>query len=70
MLIKKYVKITIIVILKCLVLIKYNSGEKSLELPFIIYADLECLLKKIDTCYNNPELSSTTKINQHIPSGY
>ena len=49
---------------------KYNSEEKSLELPFIIYADLECLLKKIDTCYNNPELSSTTKINQHIPSGY
>ena len=26
-------------------IIKYNSGEKSLELPFI-YADLECLLKK------------------------
>ena len=51
-------------------IIKYNQGEKSLELPFIIYADLECLLKKIDTCYNNPELSSTTKINQHIPSGY
>ena len=50
--------------------IKYNQGEKSLELPFIIYADLECLLKKIDTCYNNPDLSSTTKINQHIPSGY
>ena len=51
-------------------LIKYNQGEKSLELPFIIYADLECLLKKIDTCQNNPELLSTTKINQHIPSGY
>ena len=28
------------------------------------------LIKKIDTCYNNPDLSSTTKINQHIPSGY
>ena len=51
-------------------IIKYNQGEKSLELPFIIYADLECLLKKVDTCYNNPDLSSTTKINQHIPSGY
>ena len=51
-------------------LIKYNQREKSLELPFIIYADLECLLKKIDTCQNNPDLSSTTKINQHIPSGY
>ena len=31
---------------------------------------MECLLEKISTCYNNPNLSSTTKINQHIPSGY
>ena len=23
-------------------IIKYNQGGKSLELPFIIYADLEC----------------------------
>ena len=42
-------------------LINYNKGEKSLKLPFIIYADLECLLEKINTCYNNPNLSSTTK---------
>ena len=49
--------------------IKYNQGEKSIKLPFIIYADLECLLEKIDTCYNNPEESST-KINHHTPSGY
>ena len=27
-------------------------------------------IKKIDTCHNNPDLSSTTKVNQHIPSGY
>ena len=51
-------------------IIKYNQEEKSLELPLIIYADLICLLKKIDTCYNNPDLSSTTKINQNIPSRY
>ena len=25
---------------------KYNHGEKSLEPPFTIYYDLECLLKK------------------------
>ena len=31
---------------------------------------MECLLEKISTCYNNPNLSSTTKINQHVPSGY
>ena len=51
-------------------LINYNKGEKSLKLLFIIYADLECLLEKISTCYNNPNLSSTTKTNQHVPSGY
>ena len=44
-------------------LIKYNQGDKSLKLPFIIYAHLECLLKKIVTCQNNPDLSSTTKIS-------
>ena len=51
-------------------IIKYNHGEKSIKSPFIIYADLECLLEKISTCYNNPQKSSTTKINKHTPSGY
>ena len=50
--------------------IKYNHGEKSIKLPFVVYADLECLLEKMSTCYNNPEESSTTKINKHTPSGY
>ena len=51
-------------------IIKYNQGEKSIRSPFIIYADLECLLEKISTCYNNPEESSTTEINKHTSSGY
>ena len=51
-------------------IIKYNHGEKSVKLPFVIYADLECLLEKMSTCINNPNESSTTKINKHIPSGY
>ena len=41
-----------------------------MKAPFIIYADLESLLEKINTCYDNPEKSSTTKINKHTPSGY
>ena len=51
-------------------IIKYNDGEKSMKVPFIIYADLECLLEKMSTCINNPNESSTTKINKHTPSGY
>ena len=50
-------------------IIKYNQGEKSIRYPFIIYADLESLLEKISTCYNNLEESSTTEINKHTPSG-
>ena len=45
--------------------IKYYHGGKSIKLPFVVYADLECLLEKMSTCYNNPEESSTTKINKH-----
>ena len=51
-------------------IIKYNQGEKSIKLPYVVYADLECLLKKMSTCQNNPRESSTTKINKHAPSGY
>ena len=41
-------------------IIKYNQGEKSIKLPFVFDADLECLLEKMNTCYNNPDESSTT----------
>ena len=51
-------------------IIKYNHGEKSVKVPFIIYTDLECLLEKMSTCINNPNESSTTKINKHTPLGY
>ena len=51
-------------------ILKYNQGEKSMKVPFIIYADLESLLEKMNTCHNNPEKSSTTKMNKHTPPGY
>ena len=28
-------------------ILKYNHGEKSMRAPFVIYADLECLLEKM-----------------------
>ena len=51
-------------------IIKYNQGEKSIKLPFVIYADLEYLLEKMSICQNNPNESPTTEINKHAPSGY
>ena len=51
-------------------ILKYNYGEKSMKAPFIIYADIKSILEKMNTYHNNPEKSSTTKINKHAASGY
>ena len=40
---------------------QYNHWEKSMIVPFIIYAGLECLLEKMSTCHNNSEKSSAEK---------
>ena len=50
-------------------ILKYNHGEKSLKAPFTIYADLECLLVKEQSCQNNPEKSYTKRKAKHEPSG-
>ena len=34
----------------------------------IIYADLECLLKKMHSCQNNPEKSCTERKARHTSS--
>ena len=36
-------------------ILKYNPGEKSLKAPFMMYAELECLLGKTDTFQNDPK---------------
>ena len=51
-------------------ILKYNPGEKSLKAPFTIYLYLECLLKKEQSCQNNPEKSYTEKKAIHEPSGW
>ena len=47
-------------------ILEFNQYQKSHKAPFIIYADLECILGKIDGCKINPENSSTTKKDKHI----
>ena len=49
-------------------ILELNKYQKSNKAPFVIYADLECLIEKTDGCKNNPENSSTTKVSEHIPS--
>ena len=46
-------------------ILKYNPGEKSLKIPFIIYADLECKLRKMNACQVNLTKSYTEKKAEH-----
>ena len=50
--------------------LKFYHGEKPLKEPFTIYADLERLLIKEQSCQNNPNESYTERKAQHEPSGY
>ena len=50
--------------------LKYNHGVNSMGNPHVIYADIESLLKKMDTCTNDPDKSSTTQKNKHEMCGY
>ena len=36
----------------------------------VYYLDFECLVEKIDGCINNPERSSTIKVDEHASSGF
>ena len=51
-------------------ILEFNKYQKSDKAPFIIYADLECIIEKIDGYKNNLENLSTTKISKHIPSDF
>ena len=51
-------------------ILKYNYGERSIRVLFIVYADLECLLEKMHSCQNNPENPYTEKKTKHTPYGY
>ena len=40
--------------------LKFNDYEKTLKVPFVIYADFETINRKLYTCMPNPKLSATT----------
>ena len=49
---------------------QFHQNQNFDKTSFIIYADLECLIEKIDRCKNNPENSFKTKVGEYIPSGF
>ena len=49
-------------------ILEFNQYQKCDEASFIIYADLECIIEKINGCKNNRESSFKTKVSKYIPS--
>ena len=64
---KKYVKRKIFVELLCHPknnIFEFNQYIKLGKMQYIIHADVESLIEKIDNCKNNPEKYLTTKIEK------
>ena len=51
-------------------ILKYNPGEKSLKVANIFYLDTESLLKKTQSCQNNPQESDAERKSIHEACGY
>ena len=49
-------------------ILDFKQCQKSDKGPFIIYADLECIIRKIDGQKNNPGNSSTRKVSEDTRS--
>ena len=51
-------------------IVKYSDGQFQFKVPFIMYADFESILEPIPGPENNPRISSTRGINNHVSSGW
>ena len=51
-------------------ILEFNQYMKSDKVLYIIYVNIKSLMKKMDRYANNPEKSSTTKIDKYIPCEY
>lgn len=50
--------------------LKFSDVSKQLRVPFVVYADFECILERQYGCQPDPSKSSTIKLAKHAPSGF
>ena len=65
-----YHKSTVINLPKAVSNISFKDFNKSIKHPFVIYADFESILEKIDTVSPNPNKSYTNKYQKDTPCGF
>ena len=50
--------------------VEFCNGQFQFKVPFIMYADFESILEPIQGPGNDPRISSTRGVNNHIPSAW
>ena len=50
--------------------VEFYDGQNQFKVPFMLYVDFEAILEPIQGPSQDPEESYTSKVNQHIPSGW
>lgn len=51
-------------------ILKFQNYSNKLKLPFVIYADFECMLEKLDTCMPNPSSQYVVQLRKHTPYSF
>src|SRR5271157_5394427 len=51
-------------------MLQFENYNRSMRVPFIVYADFESFIKPIDSCRPNPRESYTNKYQKHTPSSF
>ena len=46
--------------------LEFNQYMMSDKMLFIVYTDIESLIKKLDGCENDPEKSSIANLGEHV----
>ena len=49
---------------------EFKNHHKQMKVPYVVYADFECVLEKIDGCEPSPKESFTVKTEKHEPCGF
>ena len=50
--------------------LKFKNYNRSLRVPFIVYADFESFIEPIHTCQPDPSTSYTNQYQKHTPSSF
>ena len=45
----------------------FHKLPHQMKVPYVVYADFECILKKMHGCEPSPEASFTVKTEKHVP---